>query len=313
MTQHDLHVVVVGPMYCDVVFADLPRIPALGEEVATDRFAMYPGGSAITAVAFRRLGVRTTLVAAVGDDALAELLLARLRTEGVETEHIHRLPSTRCGVSAAVSVRADRFFVTYEGVNENWDSLLRDLPAILRAASPCHHVHVAGPHRLRALVQGGWEKDATVSLDIGWIEAERWRDADFAILAAADVFLPNEREALRITGAATAEQALWTLRGYVRMPVIKLGPRGAMALENNSIHVVPPPAVDAVDTVGAGDAFDAGFLLGWLRKSPLLQALHMGVICGAYSTRAVGGLDALPTWEEVLRSLPETEGVSETW
>ncbi len=313
MTARDLHVVVVGPVYCDVVFADLPRIPALGEEVATDRFAWYPGGSAITAVAFRRLGVPTTLVAAVGDDALAGPLLERLAAEGVRTDHIRRVPGTRCGVSAAVSVRADRFFVTYEGVNNAWDDLLRDAPGLLRGLSPFHHLHVAGPRRLRALVRDGRPGGATVSMDIGWMEAERWSDADFAALAAADVFLPNEREALRLTGAPSAEQALRRLREHVRVPVIKLGPRGAMALDDGDVHIIPPPAVDAVDTVGAGDAFDAGFLTGWLRGGSVPEALRLGVICGAYSTRAVGGLDALPTWEEVLRALTEQEGVAGTW
>jgi sugar/nucleoside kinase (ribokinase family) len=313
VTHRHLHVVVVGPVYWDVVFADLPRIPALGEEVATDRFAWYPGGSAITAVALRRLGVTATLVAVVGDDALSGALLERLESEGIPTTSIRRVPKSRCGVSAAVSVRHDRFFVTYEGVNERWDDFLRDVPALLRSLPPVHHVHVAGPRRLRALGEGARPPRGTVSLDVGWMEAERWGPADYAALSAADVFLPNEREALRLTGAATAEEAARRLRRYVRIPVVKLGPRGAIAVHDGEILAAAPPPVDAVDTVGAGDAFDAGFLVGWLRGEPLARALQIGVVCGAYSTRAVGGLDGLPTWEEVRQALSADRGGAGPW
>lgn len=306
-TDDRRQIAVIGPTYCDLVFADLPRIPNLGEEIATESFATYPGGMAIMAVALTRLGMRTGYFSIVGDDFLGQLLLERLRAEGVSTTSVRVISGGRTGVSAAISLPSDRFFVTFEGVNRQWPSFLTETGEILRSLRGYQHVHLGvsaeGPTTLRAVATRVREAGMTLSLDVGWIAAERWSPQHFAVVQEADVFLPNEREGLRITGASTPEHALRILQAYVTLPVMKLGARGAIAIENDEVVTASGLPTTVADTVGAGDAFDAGFLLGWLEGQPLSRCLLLGNICGAYSTRATGGLDSLPNLEEVTQTL----------
>ncbi len=304
-------VVVIGPSYCDVAFAGLPRIPALGEEITTDRVAVNPGCLAITAVALARLRIRTAFISAVGDDLLGHMLPDRLRAEGVDVTNVQVVPGGRTGISAAISLLRDHCFLTFEGVNLQWPKFLLDAPKILRRLSGYRHVHTGVPTEggpaLRALATAVHDTGATLSLDIGWAAAERWTPQRFADIAGADILLPNEREGLRITGASTPEEALRTMQTYVRLPVMKLGARGAITLKNNEVVAVPAVPVDVVDTVGAGDAFGAGFLLGWLAGQPLTRCLQMGNVCGAYSARAAGGMDALPTLVDLMKALEPIE------
>jgi len=105
--------VTLGEVFEDLVFLDLPRLPKLGEEIKTDRFLRSPGGGAlITAVAASRLGTRCRVVSALGDEAVA-----LLRAEGIQVRNLRRRGEAHA-ISAALSTRRDRSFVTFNGVND---------------------------------------------------------------------------------------------------------------------------------------------------------------------------------------------------
>ena len=114
------------------------------------------------------------------------------------------------------------------------------------------------------------------------------------------MFLPNATEAVHIAGTASVDEAVIALAASAGLVVAKAGPDGAVATRGDELVRAPAPAVDAVDTTGAGDSFDAGFLVSWLAGDPLERALAIANACGGLSTRALGGVDAQPTIDEAL-------------
>jgi len=297
-----IEVIVAGNMYCDFVFSGLSSAPVLGEEQRTDRFTLTVGGGAfITAAGLVRLGVRAGARAYAGRDALGDFQLAALRREKIDLTQVSRHPTLGAGISVAFSTDTDRGFVTYPGCADDSGRRLRtrDLAALRRA----HHVHFAGmPHpfgeRLR-LLDGLAAAHVTTSLDIGW-NPRRYGDPTFRdVIRRVTIFLPSWRDAQWLTGRATPEDAVKTLGDLVPVPVIKLGADGAIGLEDGRPVRIGPPPVTPVDTTGAGDAFDAGFLWAYLRGEPVRRCLLAGDVCGALSTRAPGGVARFPRLREL--------------
>jgi sugar/nucleoside kinase (ribokinase family) len=297
-----IDVIVAGNIYCDLVFAGLPSAPALGVEQRTERFAMTAGGGAfITAAGLARLRVRAGARAYIGRDALGDFQLAALRRARIDLSQVVRHPTLGAGISVAFSTGDDRGFLTYPGCADDGGRRLRarDLPALRRA----HHVHFAGMpppfgERLR-LLDGLAAARVTTSLDIGWHPARYGDPAFREVIRRVTIFLPSWRDAQWLTGRATPEDAVMALADLVAVPVIKLGAAGAIGLEDGHPVRVAPPAVAPVDTTGAGDAFNAGFLWAYLRGEPLRRCLLAGNVCGALSTRAPGGAAAFPTLREL--------------
>jgi sugar/nucleoside kinase (ribokinase family) len=295
-------VIVVGSVYCDLIFFNLDGPPTLGQEVRTDRFLLTPGGGGyITAVGLARLGVRAALRTYVGNDLLGRFQVDALRREHVDTSQVRRHPTLGSGVSVAFSTRGDRGFLNYKGCAWDTGRLLRTwAPASFRRS---RHVHFAGFRppfasyldlldRLRA-------RGITTSLDIGW-NPRVYRDRLFRrLVGKVHIFMPSWQDARWFTGRSTPDAALRTLGELVAIPVIKLGRSGAIGLEGRSIVRAGPPRVRPVETTGAGDAFNAGFIWGYLRGEPLARCLAAGNICGGLSTRAAGGTPAFPSLREL--------------
>ncbi len=296
-------VIVAGNIYCDFIFAGLLSAPVLGEERRTERFSLSAGGGAfITTVGLVRLGVRVAARAYVGRDLLGEFQLASLRREKVDLAQVKRHPRLGAGITVAFSTDADRGFLTYPGCAADVGRLLRirDVPVLRRA----HHVHFAGmpkPFGERlVLLDRLAAAQVTTSLDIGW-NPRRYSDPDFHdVIRRVTIFLPSWHDAQWLTGRATPEDAVRALGELVPVPVVKLGAEGAIGLEEGRPVRVRPPEVAPVDTTGAGDAFNAGFLWAYLRGEPLRRCLLAGNLCGALSTRAPGGATAFPRLREVL-------------
>jgi sugar/nucleoside kinase (ribokinase family) len=224
-----------------------------------------------------------------------------MREARIDTRHVRRHPRLGSGVSVAFSTGGDRGFLSYKGCA--WET-----GALLAAWRPpafrgLRHVHFAGirppfESQLR-LLDALRKAGVTTSLDIGWYPAVYSVPSFREVVRRMDVFMPSWRDAQWFTGRATPEEALDALAGLVELPVIKLGPEGAIALSAGRPIRVAPPRVDAVDTTGAGDAFNAGFIWARLRGEPLERCLLAGNICGALSARAAGGTPSFPTLREL--------------
>ncbi|HEV8210187.1 MAG TPA: carbohydrate kinase family protein [Vicinamibacterales bacterium] len=282
----------VGEAFQDLIFAGLPHMPHSGEELRTAEFVSTIGGGAvITATAASRLGLKTTIVSALSGEAARTL-----RAESVRVVNMKR-PSESHAVTVALSTRRDRSFVTFNGVN---DRLEARLPAAI-ARLPARHVHFAfaprqcglWTRRLEHLRAGG----VTTSWDFGWNPALRGAAGFIALLGSADFIFVNEAETVlysRRDNAAAVDY--W--RKTARTTIVKLGPRGSRWIGGgrNGLDVTAAaPRVRAVDTTGAGDAFNGGFLAAWLDGRPPRECLRLGNFVGARSTLAPGGIASLPT------------------
>ena len=286
-----------GEAFQDLIFVGLPHMPRSGEEMRTRRFAATIGGGAlITAVAGSRLGLATAVASALSEEAARAL-----RTDHVRVVNLKR-PEEAHAVTVSLSTKGDRSFVTFDGVNEKLEARL---PAAI-ARQPARHVHLAfAPRhcgRWTRIVKGLRAGGATTSWDFGWSPALRSRTGFGALLGAADFIFVNEAEAAMYadTGRRTAVMRFWRSRS--RNTIIKLGPRGSRwigHLGSAPDVAVPAPRVAVVDTTGAGDAFNGGFLTGWLDGRSPRECLRLGNFAGARSTLAPGGVAALPgrpTW-----------------
>jgi sugar/nucleoside kinase (ribokinase family) len=210
------------------------------------------------------------------------------------------------GVTVSLTSPAGRGLITYPGATATLTA--SRLPgSIFRG---CGHLHISSFFLQRGM-RGSWgaivarAHDAgwTVSLDSGCDPENAWRDDLRALAAQVEVFLPNDVELAGITGFADPEAALRALDNGRTLTIAKLGAAGCMTLvDGRPLHVAPPPVV-AVDTTGAGDSFNAGFLHAWLDERPLDECLRCAVACGALSTRAPGGTAAQPASQELTRCL----------
>jgi sugar/nucleoside kinase (ribokinase family) len=308
LSSPDFDLVVIGDCNPDVLVLGDDVTPAFGQqEKLVDRMSLEIGGSAsITAVAAARLGLRVALVAAVGRDAAGTFMLDSLAREGVDVGAVAVRDGLATGMTVALSRGGDRAILTALGA---MDSLTAsDIPASMLARA--RHVHVSsyflladslGPG-LAGLFAAARAAGATTSLDTNWDPAERWRDERLsAAMAQADLLLPNEAEALALSGAASVTAAASALVALGPRVAVKLGARGVLVAAGPSgaePRQVSLPPVTPVDTTGAGDCFNAGLIAGLLHGLPLPRAAALGCATGALSTGALGGTASAPDWQK---------------
>lgn len=278
-----------GEAFEDLVFFGLPRLPRPGEELKTSALLRTVGGGAlITAVAAARLGTRVRVLSGLGSAGVAAL-----RADGVSVRNLKRVREGHA-ISVAISTRRDRSFVTYNGVNDVLEPRLRMALRTERA----RHVHLAfmppDCARWSAIVRRLRRRGITTSWDFGWNEALLSDGAFPKLLAALDYVFVNEKEALLYSRARTRRAAVARLRQLSPNAVIKLGRGRARWVSRRVDLYVAAPRVAVVDTTGAGDAFNGGFLHRLLRGGSPRACLAAGNHVGARSTTAPGGTAALP-------------------
>jgi len=289
-----LDLVTVGEAFQDLIFVGLPHQPRSGEELKTAQFTdTIGGGAVITATAASRLGLRTSVISGLSADA-AE----RLRRERVYVVNLRRNREPHA-ISVAISTRHDRSFVTFNGVN---DRLQPRLPAAV-ARQRASHVHFAfSPDdclRWTRIVERLRAAGQTTSWDFGWNPALRTRPGFARLVGSVDFLFVNEAESLLYARTRRSDSAIAHWRGAARNTVVKLGRRGSRWIAGSRDLSAPAPRVRAVDTTGAGDAFNGGFLFALLRGRPPRECLRVGNFVGARSTLAAGGIAALPRRREL--------------
>src|SRR4051812_4393749 len=268
----DIDLLVVGDVNPDIVVSDADPRPAFGQaerEVESIRLTIG-GSSSIVACGAARLGLRVSLVGAVGDDALGRLTLEAIAARGVDVSACRLIAGVDTGATVVLAGGGDRAILTSSGALRELRAT--DVPPALLAHS--RHVHVGSfflqpglADGIPALFRAARAAGATTSLDPNFDPAEAW-DGGFAAAAReAGVLLPNATEALALAREDDPARAATRLLGDTgaRTVIVKLGAEGALgAAAGGEVVRVPAPPADPVDTIGAGDAFDAGFLAGWL-------------------------------------------------
>ena len=306
----DLDVVVAGELNPDIIIAGAPKRPAFGQVEATiDGITLTIGSSsAIFACGAARLGLRVAFVGIVGDDPFGRFMLDALADRGIDVAACQTDPTRPTGASAILVRGVDRAILTAMGTID----LMRadDFPheLLLRA----RHLHVGSLYLqsglrpgLPGLLERARSAGLSVSLDCNWDPSGRWDSLD-DLLARADIFLPNATEACRLAGLdedlGAARELARRAGGHLAVAV-KRGAAGATAVRGDIVEFAPASPVRVVDTVGAGDSFDAGFVYGFLADWPLEATLRLAVACGSLSTLRAGGTDAQPTFVEAAAAI----------
>jgi sugar/nucleoside kinase (ribokinase family) len=269
------------------------------------------GSSAITACGLARLGLRVAHGGVVGDDLLGHAILEALRDRGVDTSMVSIEPAIPTGATVVLGRGDHRALLTATGTIDRLRA--EDVPRDVLART--RHVHAGSTAiqpRLRAglpaLFREARAAGVSTSFDTNWDPERRWTGID-DLLASADVFFPNEREATLITGVADPLAAAHELvnrsmaagRDEAAGPlgvVVKLGAAGALVVRGDEALRLPADRAQVVDSTGAGDSFDAGYICGLLAGRPLAETLALAVACGTLSTRAIGGVDGQATLDE---------------
>ena len=302
--ERDFDILVAGEVNPDLILSH-PSFPLRfeQEEILVDEAAMTIGSSnAIFACGAVRLGLKVAIIGVVGEDIFGSFMIESLKKRKVDTSSVIVDPSQRTGLSVILNRVTDRAILSYLGtmnalkVEQITDEML----------SKSRHLHIASyfiqtnlQPGLPDLFRRAHQMGLTTSLDTNWDPAEEWRGVH-ELLPLTDIFLPNQNEAMSLTGERDPLSAARVLAAFGGTVAIKMGSEGAMACSGDKCFSVPSLSVKVSDTVGAGDSFDAGFLYGFLHQWSLDRMLQLAVACGSLSTQAVGGTNGQPTLEEAL-------------
>jgi sugar/nucleoside kinase (ribokinase family) len=239
----------------------------------------------------------------VGDDDNGRFMLAQLQEVGIGTQGVMLDPAVHTGVTISLTYPDEKAQITYQGSIA--DYRLSDVN--LDALDSYTHLHMASMYLQTGLqpafptvLRQAQELRLTTSLDPGWDPNERWDKVLFEALGAVDILFVNEHEAKAIAKTTSISQAAGSLAQYVGTVVVKLGPAGALLADQHGLLESPAFRVPVLDTTGAGDSFDAGFLYKHIvAGGSKAEALRFANACGAMAVTRVGGASSVPGAAEV--------------
>jgi sugar/nucleoside kinase (ribokinase family) len=297
----------VGHPSVDLMFSGLETWPELGRDIDARGLGVSAGTSFNTPAAANRVGLRVGYISIVGNDVWSRLTREEYEKESLPTDFLRSVDRPMPFVSVALNHGADRGFVTYDAMTDaDGQELERYALEVVSTADARHlHYYAGEPARL---AEAARDRGMTVSMDAWggpwWEEPEPLEE----LLPRGDVILANESEALAMTGASRIEDALQQMAELCACVVIKRGADGAIAAADGDTAEAPAEPAQVVDSTGAGDCFNAGFLAGWLAKLPLAECLTLGNICGARAVESFGGYLGCPR-EEEFRALAHAKGI----
>jgi len=304
MPEKTFDILVAGEINPDLILSG-DVVPEFGQvEKLLDSATLVIGSSsAIFACGAARLGLQVAFIGVCGDDIFGRFMLDEMQKRDVNIENVIRVPGGSTGLSVILNQETDRAILTHPGMitalraEDVTDLLLRQT----------RHIHVAS-YFLQIALQSGLPDlfqrakafGLTTSLDTNYDPSEKWVGFD-ELLSVTNVFLPNEKEAVSLAGEANVDLAVSKLGSRVEALAVKLGAIGALGVQGGQMVRVASIPVNVIDTVGAGDSFDAGFLYGYLHDWELEKSLRLACVCGALSTQKAGGTEAQPTLEEAMK------------
>lgn len=302
MAKYDI--LVAGELNPDLILSDSELQPEFGQiEVLVDSAELTIGSSsAIFACGAAKLGLSVAFIGIVGDDMFGRFMVSALEDKGIDVSPVIVNPNLKTGLCVILNRGTDRAILTHLGAI----NALEAEQITNELISQAKHLHVAAYFLQTNLHPGildlfnrALELGVSTSLDTNWDPTREWSGVA-QLLGSTNVFLPNEAEAEALTGTPDVYKSAHILSKKVEVVAIKQGAAGAMARHGDEVVQVSALPVEVMDTVGAGDSFDAGFVYGYLQGWSLKDSLQLGVVCGSLSTCAPGGVTAQPTLEEAL-------------
>ncbi|QIQ04894.1 carbohydrate kinase family protein [Streptomyces liangshanensis] len=302
-------VYLTGTVFLDIVFTGLAAAPVRGTESWARGMGSSPGGIANMATALARLGLRTSLAAAFGDDHYGEYCWDALEQgEGIDLSGSRKVPGWHSPVTVSMAYEGERTMVSHGHEAPPPEGALPECPPRARAAIAALLPGRGDPWIGRAASHG-----SLIFADVGWDDSGRWDLAGLVDLEHCEAFLPNAAEAMRYTRTDDPRKAAWKLAEKVPVAVVTLGAEGAYAVDGRTGESarVPAIAVEALDPTGAGDVFVAGFVTGTLAGWPLADRLAFAGLTAALSVQEFGGSLSAPGWSEVATWWRSVQGVAD--
>jgi len=286
----------VGELNLDLVMYGLPAEFELDREhLASDMRITLGSSSAIFAHNFALLGNHVGFNSAIGADPLGDLCLARLAESGADISGVREFAGRQTGLTVILPRPQKRYILTYPGVMAEMRFEDLNLEHVFNA----RHLHLSSFFLQRALRRSVAElfrraKQAglTTSLDTNDDPEDRWEKDVMGVLEFVDVLLPNGSEACRLARKTDPMEALGLLSEKCGLVVMKRGENGVTARRGSEVMTIASVKAEVVDTIGAGDSFDAGFLHQFIRGEALEECLRFGNLTGALSTTRQGGTEA---------------------
>jgi len=287
-------VIVVGDANIDLIVVGGNQVPAKGQEIYVDNMVMnVGGGAALFAISLAKLGLRVAFNGILGDDHLGNFIREQFVRHHIDTSLIKTSRNHHTGITLAFNTDSDRSFITYAGSNQELILDRVDTEELALGG----HVHITGykgrsnHERYMTMVKRLKEMGLTLSCDVGWDDSEEWFEGIFELMGEVDVFFMNEVEALQYTRSGNVEECLRYMGKFGKQVVIKLGAKGAAAVYDGMHFYCSAYSVRPVDTTGAGDSFNSGYLYGFLTGLDIASCLKYGNASGALSVSAYGGSD----------------------
>lgn len=317
-----LDVLVIGSPCVDIVFGGMPHWPILGQELYVSNFAISVGAVFNTAATLSRLGMRVGILCELGNDFFSRFILEEMEKAGICHDFVITRDYPLRAVSVCLAYEGERGFVSYADAhnrvgtqkiemmspeNSHQAGLsARVLTQSLYQALAVYDVDAvfmyAYPAMQPLLKVVAKHEGLPIFLDVGWYPNHLGESSMSAMIKDGTFLMPNQAEAAIMTGVQAPEEAACLLAELAPTAIVKMGARGVVACQQGQLtYCSALPVTDVIDTTGAGDAFNGGFIYGILKGYSLADALRCGTICGGLSTTALSGTAAVPQAEELER------------
>lgn len=296
---------VSGTGFCnfDILYSDMPRVPIEGEEIYSKGFDVQLGGGVpATMINLARLGVKTKLATFLGDDMFSNFIKSEFDRYNVEYSNVYKGHGIPLSVTSAVITKNDRTFISYRDEQKIDDNILQMVYEMSKGSKVVDMSlgYIDVYKKLKAegstlIFDTGWEDDMTIEKYSDYIEV-------------ADYYTPNQKEALKMTGTKTAEDALSVFEKYFKCAIVKLDKEGCLISDNGKRSLIPVMKnVNAVDSTGAGDAFFAGLLYGVYHELSFADSVRCGNIIGGTCVEGIGCLSSFIDEKQLLIKLKEMQ------
>ncbi len=281
-------------------------VPEFGQkEQLIEGYEMELGGSnGIFGCQAAKLGLQVAGIGVVGGDFFGSFVREKLKEAGVDITYLQENieKKTALGITLCRD-DGDRGILTYLGTLDEVEPWQMSDELLLQA----RHLHIGSYYLMGKIRRGSQDLvrrakslGLTVSLDTNWDPEEKWGEELWELLPMIDVFLPNDTEIQAITKEKNLSRAMEMLGRQVPVVAVKCGGQGARAYSRGQWYTVESSSVPVVDTVGAGDSFDGGFLYGYLNGRNIKECLQIGCFCGSHNVTKAGGVAGQPTLEQWL-------------
>jgi sugar/nucleoside kinase (ribokinase family) len=307
-------VLVVGELNVDLILSDIEKFPEIGKEVLAHGMTLTLGSSsAIFASNISSLGARVAFLGKIGKDKFGEVVLETLKTNHVDVSMVKTDENAGTGATIVLYVDEDRANTTYPGAMD----LLTPGDITEEDLKKARHLHFSSYFLQPGMWKGlgqlfrlARKLGLTTSFDMQWDPKETW-DMDMEdILPHVNVFLPNEMELKSLTGKKDLYEAIDSVKKYSETIVIKRGNKGSIVVQDNNLFDLPSFLNEKViDTVGAGDSFNAGFIFKYIKNENISECQKFGNLAGAVSTTAAGGTTAFRNYESFRKAALDNFGI----